>query len=491
MDMGSHGVRAGERVGGRFELVEPIGKGGMAQVWRAVDAAAGREVAVKFLRLDSEDLHQLDAEERLAELDMLRGRFRREATLLGRLDHPGIPELFGHGTHQDTPYIAMRLVTGVTLHDFLKTHRPVPLSVAASAAAQAADALACAHTHPLVHRDLKPQNIMISDDGIGTLLDFGIARPLVSGVTRYTPYGSSLGSHGYQAPEQILGKEPTTLTDIYSFGCVCYQLFAGRAPFVPAGTKGMLEQHLYDEPLPLGMFAVGVPEALDDLVLRMLSKDQQRRPGVEEVLKGLEPFTPRPGDPEPRPRMRPDPTAPFRLADRAQDPRPAASTPAAPVMDEEWLDVRAVEQLCEEAEREIHDGDPDDAIRRLSGLAQRARREWGSRRPLVRRVWELVAEGLRVAGDCAAAARLYQGIADELIRGDGPQERADRTVLRLRTAECRLAFGEIEAAIEAVRDAGYVAAGLPAELAAHVEEVRREVNVDITERLFKGGPTRP
>ncbi|WP_406351729.1 serine/threonine-protein kinase [Streptomyces sp. NBC_00658] len=488
MDVGSQGTRKGEIIGGRYRLTESIGKGGMAQVWRATDLTTGRDAAVKFLRPDSEDLHQLNTHERRAELDMLRARFRREGILLGRLDHPGIPELYDQGSHQGMPYLVMRLVTGMTLYNFLAHHAPLPLTVAAAAAAQAADALACAHTLPVVHRDLKPQNIMISDEGVVALLDFGIAKPLGMGVTQYTRHGSTLGSRGYQAPEQILEKEPTTRADVYSFGCVCYELFAGRAPFVVEETKGLIEQHLHQAPLPPSLFSAGIPEALDDLMLGMLAKDPEGRPTVGEVLDVLRSLAPRPGDPEPRPRLRHDPTAPLRFPlDRPSERRPKVSTVSAPHADEEWLDARVVERLCEAAEHEIQEGDPEDAVRRLGDLAVRARVEWGSRRPLVRRVWELAAEGLRLAGDCGGAARLYHGIAADLVHGDGPQERADLAILRLRVAECRLAFGEIEAAIGAIEAAGHVAAGLPEPLATRVEEVRHEVDLDVTERLADPG----
>ncbi|MEU4083101.1 serine/threonine-protein kinase [Streptomyces aureus] len=488
MDAGSQGMRKGGVVGGRYRLAELIGKGGMAQVWRATDLVTGQDAAVKFLRPDSEDLQQLDTHERLAELDMLRARFRREGILLGRLNHPGIPELYDQGSHQSLPYLAMRLVTGVTLHKFLGRHAPLPLSVAVAVAVQTADALACAHTLPVVHRDLKPQNLMISEEGVVALLDFGIAKPLGMGVTQYTRHGSTLGSRGYQAPEQILEKEPTTRTDIYSFGCVCYELFAGRPPFVMDGTKGLIEQHLHEDALPPSLYSAAVPEALDQLVLDMLAKDPEERPTIDEVLEVLRPLAPRPGDPEPRPRPHPDPTAPLRHPqDRPAERRPQAPAASASCVGEEWLDVRAIEQLCDKAEQEIQEGDPDETVRHLAELADRARAEWGSRRPLVRRIWELAAEGLRLTGDCGGAARLYQGIAEELVHGDGPQERADRAVLRLRLAECRLAFGEIEAAIRVIEESGHIAAGLPGLLAARVEEVRREVDLDVTERLADPG----
>ncbi|MEU7316465.1 protein kinase [Streptomyces sp. NPDC007083] len=481
---------AGELVDGRYELDTPLGRGGMAQVWQAREVATGRNAAIKFLHLDSEDLRQLDTRELQDELAVLRARFRREAELLSSLDHPGIPELYGHGRHRGMPYIAMRLVTGVTLRSFLDEHNTLPLATAVAIAVQAAEALACAHTLPVVHRDLKPQNIMIDDEGVATLIDFGIAKPLRTGATRYTAHGSTLGSRGYQAPEQIMEKEPTARTDIYSFGCIVYELLAGRPPFALGEDSGLIGKHLHEDPPPPGVYTAGVPEILDDLVLRMLDKSPERRPAIGQVRDVLAPFRPGAGDPEPRPRTHPDPTAPCRQPkDRPVSPHPTPAAAPTSRDEDEWLDVRAVEKLCTAAEHEVQQGEPGDAARHLRGMTGRVRDEWGARRPLVRRVWWLAAEGIRLAGDFGAAAPLYQDIADSLLHGDGPAELAERTILQLRVAECRLAFGEMAAAIEAVQAAGHSAAGLPAPYAAQVEDVRRAVDGQLTARLADPGST--
>ncbi|MCB5908078.1 serine/threonine-protein kinase [Streptomyces pinistramenti] len=477
----------GDLIDGRYELTESLGKGGMAHVWRAREVSPGREVAVKFLRHDSEALYALDPEERAAELTVRNARFRREATLLGTLDHPGITELYGSGSHRGVPYIAMRLVTGVSLRTFLDEHTPLPPTTAITVAVQVAGALACAHTLPVVHRDLKPPNIMIDDEGTVVLIDFGIAKPLRADATRYTAHGSTLGTRGYLAPEQLLEREPTARTDVYCFGCVFYELLTGRPPFPLGADAGLTERHLYEEPLPPSVYAAGIPEAIDNLVIRMLAKQPGQRPPVDEVLEVLAPFGPQPGDPEPRPRTRPDPTAPLRRpADRVPHTRraPAAPPVTSPAAgEEEWLDTRAVELLCTRAESEIAAGETGDAAGRLCELAERVRREWGERRPLVRRVWRGAADGLRLAGDFGSAARLYQGIDDALLHGDGPAERAERAVIRLRLAECRLAFGELEAAVATVDAAGRTAAGLPRELAEQVESVRHEVDAQLSARL--------
>ncbi|MDI5964109.1 serine/threonine-protein kinase [Streptantibioticus silvisoli] len=486
----------GDLIDERYELTESLGKGGMAHVWRAREASAGREVAVKFLRHDSEALYALDPHERAAELAVRHARFRREATLLGTLDHPGITALYGSGSHRGVPYIAMRLVTGVSLRTFLDEHTPLPPATAIAVAVQVAGALACAHTLPVVHRDLKPPNIMIDDEGAAVLIDFGIAKPLRADATRYTAHGSTLGTRGYLAPEQLLEREPTARTDVYCFGCVFYELLTGRPPFPLGADAGLTERHLYEEPLPPSLYAAGIPEAIDDLVIRMLAKQPGRRPPVDEVLEVLAPLGPQPGDPEPRPRTHPDPTAPLRrpadrtpCAFRAPCEPPATASAAG---EEEWLDARAVELLCTRAESEIAAGESGEATGRLRELAERARGEWGERRPLVRRVWRGAADGLRLAGDFGSAARLYQGIDDGLLHGDGPAERAERAVVRLRLAECRLAFGELETAVATVDAAGHTAAGLPRELAIQVESVRHEVDVQLSARFAdtndRGGP---
>jgi serine/threonine protein kinase len=489
VDADTYRPSAGDLIDGRYELRDSLGKGGMAQVWRAREVSGGREVAVKFLRHDSEALYCLEPYEREAELAVRNARFRREASLLGTLDHPGITELYGSGSHQGVPYIAMRLVNGVSLRTFLDEHNPLPLATAVAVAAQMAGALACAHTLPVVHRDLKPANIMIDDEGAVVLIDFGIAKPLRADATRYTAHGSTLGTRGYLAPEQLLELEPTARTDVYCFGCIFYELLTGRPPFPLGADSGLTDKHLHEEPLPPSVYAAGIPEPIEDLVVRMLAKKPEQRPAVGEVLAILAPFAPRPGAPGPSPRTHPDPTAPLRRPqERApRRPAPAPSPAESASTEEEWLDQGAVDQLCTQAESEIASGEPGDAAAVLVGLTERVRSEWGERRPLVRRVWQAAADGLRLVGDFGSATRLYRAIGDDLIHGDGPAERAERAVIRLRLAECRLAFGELESAIRAVEAAGRTAAGLTLDLAARVEAVRVAVDTQLSARLADPG----
>ncbi|MEW2347560.1 serine/threonine-protein kinase [Streptomyces sp. NPDC006684] len=472
-------VRAGELIGECYELVDPAGKGAMAQIWRARDRRSGRQVAMKFLRLDSEDLLQLDARDREEELHFRRIRFCREARFLARLRHPNIPEHYDFGTHHGVPYLVMSYVVGINLRAFLKQYAPLAPLAATSAATQIAAAFVHAHELRVLHRDLKPDNVMISERGVGFLIDFGIGKELGIESTLTQP-GSTLGTQGYQAPEQIQGEEATAAWDVYSFCCVFYELLTGRPPFVANARDGSVErQHLRNMPLRPGDLAAGIPDALDKLVLQGLSKEPELRPTMREILDVLVEFTPKPGDPEPLPQILHDPTRPFRCPETTVPPdespqqKPTWSTEENE--QERWLDPDAIALLCTAAERELTEGGPGGAVSELAGLTSRVREEWG-RRPLVRKVWELTAGGLWLAGNFHSAAQRYQSIAEELVPGKSPQDRADRAVFGLRAARCRLELdGIIEAAVDVVAEAGYLASSLPEPYASQLETEQREV----------------
>ncbi|MGV9786740.1 serine/threonine-protein kinase [Streptomyces sp. NPDC003435] len=496
MEAGWEEVRAGELIDGRYELVDPIGKGGMAQIWLAHDLRASRQVAVKFLRLDTEDLYQLDARERDAELRYRQVRFNREVRLLAILRHPNIPEQYAFGTHGGFPYLVMYHVVGINLLTFLRDYTPFAPHVAVSVAAQIAVAFTHTHECGVVHRDVKPENLMISEKGVLYVIDFGIGKQLGIKSTLTQP-GSSLGTCGYQAPEQIQGEEVTAAADVYSFSCVLYELLTGRPPFVENDRSGTVRsQHLRELPLRPSDLVAGIPDALDELVLWGLAKDPEERPAMSEMLDVLNEFTPLPGDPEPEPWLRYDPTRPFRMPeeyiDAARPSPPEATERVEDDNDRGWLDMDAVELLCSAAESELEEGEPGDAISELTGLQSRVREEWG-RRPVVRKVWERVAGGLWLEGEFDAAARLYENIADDLVRGDSPETRADKTVFGLRAARCRAeAGGDIQAAIEVIMEAGYRAAALPEPFATQVETERGEATDHVSELLAaRGAEPRP
>ena len=212
------------RVAGRYELVRPLGHGAMATVDLAHDAELDRPVALKRLA------------ENLARDEDLRRRFLREARLAARLSHPNVVRVFDVGEDDGRPFIAMEYVEGETLADLLARRGRLPAAEVASLGVQACAGLAAAHAAGLVHRDVKPQNLLLGSDGVLKLGDFGIAAGHEG--TRLTLTGTVLGTAGYLAPEQARGEQVTAAADIYAVGAVLYELLTGEA----ARTVGSLAE---------------------------------------------------------------------------------------------------------------------------------------------------------------------------------------------------------------------------------------------------------
>ncbi|MGO9782549.1 MAG: protein kinase domain-containing protein [Streptosporangiaceae bacterium] len=476
-------MKPGDVLENRYELTKLIGKGGMAEVWEARDLQAQRRVAVKFLRPDQDPAGIEDEEGWFENLTALRGRFHREGALLGRLRHPGIPELFSQGSHGTDPYIIMRLIEGISLHHFLERHNPT-VGAAAAIVAQAADALAHVHSVPVVHRDIKPYNLLIAQNGTVVLIDFGIAKPVSRHATPYTRHGSTVGSRGYQAPEQILERQVTPKTDLYALGCVLYELLAGRPPFT--GDR-LADQHLHEVPFPLLAHAPHIPTELEEITLRLLEKEPDRRPAnaaiVRDVLSG---YLPRPGDPAPSPRFDPDPTRPFReraerwppVAPISPDPAPG---PARVGRAGSWLSRRQVQAALQAAENELVSGDLGTGAARVVELVPAAQRQWGRADPLARAVCKKAADSLRVAGDCGRAGILYQELADAVQCSDDPADQADLAEVLLGAAECRIPFGDLAPAMEAIATALRVLAELPLGPARLLAGRCREVGLELAE----------
>lgn len=204
------------RVAGRYELVRPLGHGAMAVVDLARDLELDRLVALKRLA------------ENLARDDEVRRRFLREARLAARLAHPNVVRVFDVGQDGDAPFIAMEYVEGETLAQAVARRGPLPAAEVAALGLQACAALAAAHAAGLVHRDVKPQNLLLGADGVLKLGDFGIAAG--QDGTRLTVAGTVLGTAGYLAPEQARGEQVTAAADLYGLGCVLYELLSGEPP---------------------------------------------------------------------------------------------------------------------------------------------------------------------------------------------------------------------------------------------------------------------
>ncbi|WP_208875171.1 serine/threonine-protein kinase [Streptomyces armeniacus] len=266
-----HTVRD-QLLGGRYRLVEPLGEGGMGQVWEARDEKLDRPVAVKLISLLS------GGGSRAADA---RARFLREARLTARLQHPHIVTLHDVGETdvegQMTPFLVMERLRGQGLDALLRRGDVTPRD-AARWGSQVADALAEAHGAGVMHRDVKPSNIMVTSSGNAKVLDFGIARAADPYATadRLTQSGFIVGTPPYMAPEQARG-HPEPRSDLYALGCVLFELLTGRLPFEAPDTMGYLSAHLTDDPPAPGSVVRDVAADWDALILRLLEKDPGRR----------------------------------------------------------------------------------------------------------------------------------------------------------------------------------------------------------------------
>jgi predicted ATPase len=267
---------------GPYEIRALLGSGGMGQVYRAFDPRLGREIALKIIRrVASDDESSLD-------------RLLREATLASGLNHPNIVTIYETGVVNDERYIAMELIDGTTVRQLAA--QGLPLSRIVGIARQVSEALAVAHAAQIVHRDIKPDNVMVRPDGYVKLLDFGLARVQpdpFAGPTRQpstgvrTDSGRILGTIGYMAPEQARGEPVTAEADIFSLGVLLYELVTGRHPFMAASQLGTLHALLWETPEPPSLHNPDLPRALDQVILEAMQKDQRLRPGASEVMYRL------------------------------------------------------------------------------------------------------------------------------------------------------------------------------------------------------------
>jgi len=244
---GASMVMQGTVLGGRYHLLDVIGDGGMARVFRAEDARLGRVVAVKILHRHY-----------LAQPEFVR-RFEQEARLAAGLSHPNIVAIYDVDRQGDTYYIVMECVEGGSLKGLIARDAPLPLSLAAAIMRQLGQALDAAHARGVVHRDIKPENILLTPSHDVKVGDFGIARALTSPAQTAT--GMVMGSVSYFSPEQAQGKPATAESDLYSSGIVLYEMLTGRLPFAAGNPVATAMQHITQEPAPPRAIVPALPPA--------------------------------------------------------------------------------------------------------------------------------------------------------------------------------------------------------------------------------------
>jgi len=256
-------IGPGSELGERYELGHQLGSGGMATVYLAYDRLLDREVAVKVLA------------DRFAQDPAFVERFRREASAAAGLNHPNIVAVYDRGEAESTYYIVMEYLSGPDLKKVIREQGPLDPAVAVDNALQILSALTAAHGAGIVHRDIKPQNVMVGEDGRLRVADFGIAR--ADADQQMTEAGSVIGTAQYLSPEQAQGEETTAASDTYAVGIVLYEMLTGRVPFDGDRPVTVAMKQINEPPIPPRVFESGIPHELDAAVLKSLSKRPEDR----------------------------------------------------------------------------------------------------------------------------------------------------------------------------------------------------------------------
>ena len=257
------------RLGDRYDLSDVLGYGGMAEVFRGRDIRLGRDVAVKTLRVD------------LAREVSFQARFRREAQSAASLNHPAIVAVYDTGESMldgvPVPYIVMEYVEGRTLRDLLKTERRVMPTRALEITAEILGALDYSHRNGIIHRDIKPANVMLTPAGDVKVMDFGIARSVAQASAAVTQTAAVIGTAQYLSPEQARGEQVDPRSDVYSTGCLLYELLTGTPPFTGDSAVAVAYQHVREDPIPPSRVNADVSPAIDALVLKAMAKNPANR----------------------------------------------------------------------------------------------------------------------------------------------------------------------------------------------------------------------
>ncbi|WP_326807179.1 protein kinase [Streptomyces sp. NBC_01775] len=466
----------------RYEIIGELGAGGMGAVQRGFDRVLDRPVAIKRIRPESLALAPAAADE-------LAKRFRREARITARIQHPGVPQVYDavlDAAHEQL-YLVMELVDGTSLRKYLGTDQQLPITWAAAVGAQVSTVLSHAHVIPAVHRDLKPDNIIVARGGTVKVLDFGIAAILRTDVTKLTAVGSYMGSRPYMAPEQIQSGQITPQTDLYALGCILHELLSGQRPFNGPSDYEIMEMQVHAAPTPLRQLRADVPAALEDLVLQMLSKSAEQRPAdTQEVYERLLPFLPEAGqDPAPEetgPAGAPDPTGVFRHP-YAPRSRPTAPPPAPTptLIDPQAQPVPVPEQLRVDIESAYAQADALMGEERFAQAAEvlgevlaPAAQALGADNKKVLELRRKRSGMLILGGDYRAALPEFDALADAYARTSGPTSKAAR-LCRAQAAHARANLGQATVALRELHAVLELVRNVASDASEEAIELRRSI----------------
>ncbi|WP_435880213.1 protein kinase domain-containing protein [Streptomyces zaomyceticus] len=294
-----------------------IGRGGMGEVWQATDEVLGRDVAVKLMLAHGTDPSAAD-------------RFRLEAQTAARLSHPHVVGVFDFGTWDGKLFLVMELVEGDSLAGSPSDPLVLPAERVAVVAAHAAAGLAAAHRQGVVHRDIKPGNLLVDADGTVKLADFGIARFVDDPSGALTTTGQIVGTGLYLAPERALGQSASPASDVYSLGCVLYQLLTGHTPFRADTATALLYQHIDSAPTPPTRLGVALPPEFETYLLSLLAKQPEQRPPAQAIADWFSSGAWRAYPQRPAPAQH-RPHAPHHPTGRGAGPAPGVAARTAPL----------------------------------------------------------------------------------------------------------------------------------------------------------------
>ncbi|GAB3214051.1 hypothetical protein GCM10027294_51090 [Marinactinospora endophytica] len=438
----------------RYELEPvPIGRGGMGEVWEGHDVRLDREVAVKIIRFP----------DGVRDEELVR-RFVRESRITARLQHPGVPSVFDVGTHEGRPFLIMQRVHGISVADLVAEHDRLPVGWCAAIAAQVCAVLGIAHQASLVHRDLKPGNLMLEPDGTVKVLDFGLAVALETReLSQITRSGQVLGTPAYMAPEQVLTGTSTPLSDLYSLGCTLHQMLTGRHLFSGSTAFSTMSKQVSEHPPSVRRSRPDTPPELDELLMALLEKRPEDRPkDAHEVYQCLLPFATGLG-PIPGVLTPPALPSPVRMYatvvgrvfdDLASAPVSAAQpsradSSASPSDEDAALDRTALEEARAQAAALVAESRYGQAAEVLERAVDAATRTFGEADSDVVGLLREWASILFEGGDYRRAAPVYESLVANLAERDGPD---GELVFRYRfqSATCHALTGDTSGALESL-----------------------------------------